>query len=394
MQGAPPPPSQRVPPLDWDRPPWNRWSFQRMSELLPTTAIRRGQSVSALPEAHQDISAISFNSCTGKTSTVEQLIDDTYTDGLLIILDGRIIHESYYNGMQRRSLHLAQSVSKSIVATAASTLFAEALIDPAAPITSYLPELTQTAFNGATVQQVLDMTTGVRYNETYEARDSDVGKTDVASGWKPAPADLDTSDWPQCLWDQILQLTTADAGHGSRFEYHSIDTEVLAMAMARVTGCSLQEVLSTRLWAPMGAEEDANITVDPAGCGVASGGVSASLRDFARFGLLLLNEGVVDGRQVIPQSWVNDIRHGKHGLFNDLSRHRLPHGCYRNQFWIEDDRKTAHLCLGVFGQMIYVSPERNMVAAKLSTWPTFLNDDFARDTLAAFHAVGDALDLS
>ncbi len=394
MQGSPPALEHRVPAIDWDRPPWNRWTFQNMSQVLRTAPIRRSrtpQVSNPLPCALQNIEQLSFRCDNGTNTTISKFLDDTYTDGLLIIHNDHIIFEQYFNGMQPHSLHLGQSVSKSIVATAASVLFDRDIIKVNAPVTDYLPELSSTAWQGATVQQVLDMTTGVRYDETYDHRDSDIGKTDVACGWKPPPEDLDTSNWPGCVWEQLLSLTHSEAPHGSRFLYRSIETEVLGFIMERVTGKRLPQILSEYLWAPMGAEEDANMTVDALGCSTASGGISASLRDYARFGKLLLDNGIVNGQQVVPAWWIEDIRDGPHGLFSHEAKEIFSNGCYRNQFWIEDKTKTTHVCLGVFGQAVYISQEYNMVAVKLSTWPEFLNRVSHRDTMQAFHTIGRAI---
>ncbi len=387
MQGAPPPPDMRLPMIDWDRPPWNRWAFQRVREFLPTAPIRRGDTPSELPAAHQDIEGLSYQTHTGETKTIARMMDDTYTDGMLIWLNGKVIHESYHNGMDQRSVHLAQSVSKSITATAGASLIEDGLLDPNAPIAEALPELAATAWNGATLQHVMDMATGVRYNETYDQRDSDVGKTDFACGWKPAPEGEDVSDWPACIWDQILGLKVKEAEHGGRFLYRSIETDVMAHAMERVTGQRLPEIISDRLWAPMGAEEDANITVDSSGYGLACGGISASLRDFSRFGIAMLNDGMVDGKQIIPRAWVDDVRGGQHGHFSDDGRKYFPNGHYRNQFWIEDKDTQAHVCLGVFGQTIYVAPEQGLVAVKLSTWPDFQDADMLAEAMTGFHAI-------
>ena len=390
MQGAPPPQNMRPPRMEWDRPPWNRYTFQRVREFLPTAPILRGKTVSPLPSNHEDIGAITFEAQGGR-KTVDQMIDDNYTDGFMVYLDGKVIHESYYNGMTPRSVHLCQSVSKSITATACASLFADGLMDLSAPINEYLPELVNTGWNGATVQHILDMSSGTQYDETYENPASDMGITDFASGWKPVPPGVDGTEWPTTIWDQILSLKVKEVEHGSHFNYRSIETDVLAHAMERVTKQRLPQIISERLWAPLGTQEDANITLDPAGYGLACGGISASLRDLARFGVAMLNDGQVEGRQVIPRAWIDDVRGGQHGHFDDYGRTYFPNGHYRNKFWIEDASKQAHLCLGVFGQTIYVSPERGMVAVKLSTWPEFTNATHLRDSLSAFHAIADAL---
>jgi CubicO group peptidase (beta-lactamase class C family) len=387
MQGSPPPLNMRVPLIDWDRAPWNRWTFQHVSEIVPTARIRRGDRVSPLPAATGSLDTLAYNGPDGMTTTFGQMLDDTFTDAMLVWKDGRILHESYHNGMTPQSVHLLQSVSKSVTSATAGCLIGAGLLDPAAPITDYLPELARTAWNGASLQHVLDMTSGTRYSEDYETPDSDVGKTDYASGWKPAPDGVDASDWPGCMWDQILGLEIADAAHGARFAYRSIETDVLAHAMQRVTGKRLADLISDHLWRPMGCEEDATITVDRAGYGLACGGISASLRDMARFGLMLLNNGQVEGCEVVPKAWCQDIRHGAHGLYDAENYKDWPKGAYRNQFWVEDSQLGRHYCFGVFGQMVMIAPDSNMVAVKLSTWPDFVDAAHYRNAMDGLRAV-------
>ena len=236
------------------------------------------------------------------------------------------------------------------------------------------------------------MTSGTRYSEAYTDRASDVGKTDVACGWKPVPMDMDPDiEWPSCVWDQVVTLKDRDAEHGSRFEYRSIETDVIAHAMERVTGRRLPQLVSDEMWSKIGAEHDACFTVDSSGYALACGGFNATLRDYARFGLLHLNTGVCDGERVVPVDWINDVRSGPHGLFNDTGRELLPNGRYRNQFWIEDANRETVMCFGVFGQLIYISPEYDLVAVKLSTWPDFLDTGHKANTLRAIHAIAKHL---
>jgi len=246
MAGSPPALEWRVPFADWDRPPWNRWSFLNVRKILRTATVRCAhEPIWPLKRAPKDIAGITFEADNGHVMTVEDMLDETYTDGFLVMIDGKIIHESYYNDMQPHTLHLAQSVSKSVVATVAGILIGQGLLDPYEPITTYLPELETTGWQGATLQQVLDMTSGVKYEEAYTDPASDIGKTDVASGWKPIPAHADPATvWPDCIWDQIVTLGARDAEHGARFEYRSIETDVLAHAMERVTGLRLADLVS------------------------------------------------------------------------------------------------------------------------------------------------------
>jgi hypothetical protein len=387
MVGSPPPPDMRPPMIDWDRAPWNRQTFQHVREIVPTAAIRRAAVTSSLPEVAGSLMDFSYVGPDGLSTTFGEMLNDTYTDAVLVWADGEIQHESYHNGMDAQTLHLLQSVSKSLTSAAAGSLIAEGLLRSEALVAQYLPELEATGWCGATLQQVLDMTSGTRFIEEYTAPDSDIGKMDYAAGWKPAPEGVDATDWPTCIWDQIVGLTVAEAPHGTRFAYRSIETDVLAHAMERVTGQRLPVILSERLWQPLGCAEDASITIDRAGYGLACGGISVSLRDLARFGLALINNGTFNGRQVIPLAWCQDIRHGKHGLFNANNSLDWPQGTYRNQFWVEDSKLGRHYCRGVFGQMVMVAPDTGTMVVKLSSWPDFLDADLDRKTMAGLRAV-------
>ena len=393
MAGSPVPPEWRVPRMDWDRPPWNRWAFQHIREFLPTVEVKRGEgAASVIASAYQDIGGIAFDAADGSRMSVDQMLEATYADGFIVVHAGQIVHESTFNAMTPKTLHLSQSVAKSVVGTVAGILIGRGLLDPQAPVTDYLPELEATAWRGAKLQHVLDMTSGVAFDEEYTSPTSDIGLTDIASGWKPAPPDAPPDFiWPACVWDQILGLTVQEAEHGARFKYRSIETDVLAFCMERVAGKRLADLVSEELWVPMGAEENACFTIDSAGYALADGGFNACLRDYARLGLVYFNDGYWKGRRSVPAEWVADVRRGDHGLFNDEARTFLPNGQYRNQFWIEDADRESFLAQGVFGQMIYVSPEKEMVVAKLSTWPDFVNRDYTRNTLRAIDAIAAAL---
>ncbi|MEY3082819.1 MAG: hypothetical protein RJA94_2804 [Pseudomonadota bacterium] len=383
MQGSPP---QLVPPrMDWDRPPWNRWAFQNIRQILPTAEVWRGDGpVPALPRQEQDLDELPVASTKGAVTTLARLLDDTYTDGFIVLKDGAVVYERYFNGMTPRTLHLSQSVAKSVTAAAAGVLVGKGLLDVNTPVTHYIPELNDTAYRGALLQHVLDMASGVTFDETYTDPHSDVGQLDVSSGWKPVPPGADPSlRWPRHVFEQVLGLGKLECRHGERFSYRSIETEVLGFCMERVTGKRLHEIVSEELWQPMGAEQSASFTVDAVGSALADGGFNACLRDYARVGLLYLQ----NGGGIIPPEWVEATRTGRHDPSAPFSP-ALPEGSYRNQWWIEDPRSRALYARGVFGQMIYVNWDHGLVAAKLSSWPDFVNTSFSIATQKALHAIG------
>lgn len=337
MQGTPP---ALVPPrMDWDRPPWNRWSFQNIRQILPTAEVWRGAGpVRELPRQERDLDGLAVASTTGGSTTLAGLLDETYTDGFIVLKDGAIAYERYFNGMNRRSLHLSQSVAKSVTAAAVGVLVGKGLLDVDAPVTHYLPELDDTAYRGARLQHVLDMASGVSFDETYTDPHSDIGQLDVASGWKPIPPGSDPGlRWPRHVFEQVLGLGKLERRHGDVFNYRSIETEVLGFCMERAAGKRLAQIVSDEIWSPMGAEESANFTVDSAGSALADGGFNACLRDYARLGLLYLE----NGGGVIPASWVEATRNGNHAIFGPPYTDSMPEGAYRNQWWIEDPRARA-----------------------------------------------------
>jgi CubicO group peptidase (beta-lactamase class C family) len=292
--------------------------------------------------------------------------------------------------MTERSLHLSQSVAKSLTGALIGILAARGIIDPAAPVTRYLPELKNTAYDGAAIQHMLDMASGVAYDETYTDPFSDVGQTDVASGWKPKPKG-DTRDWPASIWQQILRLKKREAEHGNRFSYRSIETDVLAFAAERASGLRLPELISREIWQKLGAEESACYTVDAEGYALADGGFNAALRDYARFGLMIAQDGFMNGQQIVPAAWIAETRRGNPALFGADYRTSMPHGAYRNQFWLTDSRTRALDCLGVFGQWIHADPDQALVVVKLSSWPDFLDEARFLEQQAAAAAIRKAL---
>lgn len=388
MRGSPP--KLRVPFMDWDRPPWNRWSFQHVRELLPTAEVWRGDGPAAgLAQLPQDLSGIEFTGTDGVRRTVDGFLDESYTDGFLVLHKGRVLTERYFNGMNECALHLSQSMAKSVTGATAGCLIAEGVLDPQALITDYLPELDATAYRGARLHHVLDMTSGVRFSEDYTDPYSDIGRSDVASGWKPVPQGA--ARFPDHMWELILSLTTLERAHGELFAYRSIETDVLAFCMERATGRRLPELVSELLWQPMGADESACFTLDRAGYALADGGLNATLRDYARFGALYLHDGHFNGRQIVPRDWVKATQTGDARLFGEPYTLTTPNGAYRNQFWIEDVSRPAIMCRGVFGQLIYIDSARDLVVVKLSTWPDFLNIEFGVNTLRMIHALANEL---
>jgi CubicO group peptidase (beta-lactamase class C family) len=376
-----------IPRAEWDLGPYNRWSFQNVRDLTPTTRVWRGTGgAAALPETIEHIGGLRFTH-DGVEHSVDDVLANTFTDGFLVMHRGAVVSETYLNGMQRQTPHLSQSVAKSVTGTVAGILIHKGLIDPEALVTHYLPELEATAYRGAKVQHVLDMTSGVLFDESYTSPDSHMAKVDIACGWK----DLRDPTWPTTMWDFILTLTELEIPHGETFRYRSIETDVLAFIMQRATGKMLADLVSEHLWVPLGAEEDAYFTVDRGGYALADGGFNATLRDYGRFAQMITNGGSFNGKQIVPAEWIATSKAGNHAIFGPIYQVVLPNGAYHNQFWIEDVDRPILVGRGVFGQILYMDQDAEFTAVKLSSWPEFLNADRTKLTLAMIRAIREAL---
>ena len=388
MQGLPPAADRIVGVHNWSIAPYLRWGFLHTREVVPTARIERGDGpVHELEAEPRDVEGISFP-WAGRRMTVAEMVEQTSTDGFLVLHRGRIVHEHYGPGMTPTTTHLLQSVSKSIAGTVAGVLVGRGLIDPDAPVTQYVEELAGTSFEGATVRHVLDMRTGTAYSETYDDPASDVYLTEVVAGWRPAAAPLAVAN----VYEQLATLGNARP-HGEVFDYRSILTELLAWVMERASGVRYPELVSEALWSRIGAEQDADITIRH-GVALPDGGICATLRDMARFALLQLRDGRVGEEQVVPSEWLLDTRRGDQAALDAYARAEgldaHPGLMYRNQWWVLE-RDVAYSALGIHGQMVYVNLPADVACVKLSTWPTPLDESLETRCLTAFAAIAEQL---
>ncbi len=367
MKGFPPPPDKVVRLAEILKYPNIRWAYQHLRELGPTAAVWRGAgSVSPLPAAPRELDALSFDDDKGVRLTVADWQRNTYTDALLVMHKGQVVYERYDLGMQAHQPHALLSMSKSLTGLLATELIREGLIDAGAPVSSYLPELKDSAWGDATVQQTLDMTTGVQYQEDFADPKSGIFQYLIAGGLVPAPANY---PGPKTI-TEFLKTVKKDGAHGAGFQYKSADTEVIGWLLQRVTGKSYAELLSQRIWAPLGAQEDASVWVDSVGTQLTSVGVSATLRDLGRLGEMLRLGGRFNGRQVVSADSVAEIRKGADAEKFKAGGMPMRAGySYHNHWWIPHDADGTFEAKGLNGQHIHINPAAELVVVKLSSHP-------------------------
>lgn len=393
MVGAPPPADRtlRFDDGSYFQFPALRWSVSHFRQLMPTINVSRGLSAPlALPRAlRSDIDDVRFTPINGKqTMSWKESLAANYTDGIVVLHQGRIVYERYFGVLQADGQHGAMSVTKSVVGTLGAMLVAEGRIDANKKVADYVPELAQSAFGNATIRQVLDMTTGLKYSEDYADPNAEVWAHAQAGSPLPKPKDY---SGPRSYYE-FLQTVQPQGRHGEAFGYKTVNTDVLGWVIARVTGRNVAELLSERIWRRLGAEQDAYFTVDSIGTPFAGGGLNTGLRDLARFGEMLRNNGRFNGQQIVPKAVVDDIRRGgDKEAFAKANYSLLPGWSYRNMWWVTHNEDGAYTARGVHGQTIYIDPKAEMVIVRYASNPVAGNAANDPTSLPAYHALAQHL---
>lgn len=372
MQGFPPAPDRIIRfDLTGNMFPRTRYGYSHVRELVPTRAVWRGDGpVSKLPRAERDISSVPFTDADGAHRTFADMLGLTYTDGILVMHKGKVVYERYFGALDAHTQHIAMSVTKSFVGTLAAMLVADGKLDPAAPVTQYVPELKDSAYGDATVRQVMDMTIGVHYSENYADPNADVWAYARAGGMLPRPAGYKGAD----NFYDYLKTLRKEGEHDAEFSYKTVNAETLAWIVRRASNKSLAALLSERIWQPMGAEGDAYFSVDSIGAESGGGGLNTTLRDLARFGEMIRNEGRFNGKQILPKSVIDDIRRGGDpAKFAKAGYTTLPGYSYRNMWWVSGNDHHTFEARGIHGQRIYIDPVAQMTIVRYASHPIAAN---------------------
>ena len=390
---------------NWLEAPWHRTSFLHVREVLPTARVRRGAAARILPAAPVDLDGVTFDDRHGERTTLIEHLRATCADGICVVAGGRIVYERYPDGMAPDTLHLLMSVSKSFVGALLGIAVGEGRIGLHDRVDAVDPDLAGTAFAAATPRQLIDMTAGADFVEDY-ARELRVADADGAP-----VLPVEWARGKELRYEQHGGIVPHAAGppagvidyarglgvrhpHGELFEYRSAFTNVVARLLEVAYGMRYPDLLAQRLWMPLGQEEDADIGLDRVGFPVVEGGMSCTLRDLARFGLLYADQGAVGDQQLVPASWIDDTFSG-----DDACRAAYlagPHAAqepsvmYRSAFWIVDPGATI-AGLGIHGQFCFVDRARGIVIARLSSYAPALPFDVSAEAFRAFDAICDAV---
>ena len=391
MVGSPPPEDKiiRVDDPDAYAFPRLRWTVCHFRQLMPTVNVSRGLGDPVPLEEVLDpaIDAITFTPLGGDTTmTWAESLEANYSDGVIVMQDGVVVYKRYSGCLTDLGQHALMSVTKSVTGLLGETLVVEGKLDENAKVSSIIPELAKSGFGDATVRQVLDMTTALDYTEDYNDPNADIWTYSAAGNPLPKPADY---KGPRTYF-QYLETVKKSGEHGEAFGYRTINSDAMGWIIARVTGKPLNELLSERIWSQMGADQSGYYTVDSIGTPYAGGGLNAGLTDLARIGELMLNDGAINGKQLVPEEVIASIRAGgSKEAFAKADYNLLKGWSYRAMWWITNNAHGAFMARGVHGQSIYVDPEARMVIARFSSHPQATNSANDPTSLPAFEALGN-----
>lgn len=347
---------------NWRELPFSRWSFRNIDALIPTEAIANApDDIWSLPAAPRALNEFRVRAQGGGILDLEGFLAATDTDALVVLKDGRIAIEAYANGTTAATPHIIMSASKSITGLIAGILSERGHLQLDAEVTKLITEVADTAYQGATLRQMLDMRTGIQIDLDAQRAYA------AAAGWDTVPEDLPPTD----LKTFYRSFTIKPQPHGGAFRYVSANTDLLGWAIERATGTRFTTLVSDLLWRALGAEQPASITTDRQGQARATGGFSMVARDFARIGQMMLDDGCRDGRIIVPPSWIDDLWTGgdqdawRQGEWQKLFPYR--NFSYRGGWYVIHDEPKTMFAMGIHGQNLFIDPKNRLVIAKLSS---------------------------
>ncbi|WP_242264793.1 serine hydrolase [Bacillus cereus group sp. BfR-BA-01422] len=365
------PSKNNVTKKNWLDDPYLRWSYTHMKEFTLINEVNHNpDQVSHFSTALQNLDDFAVERRFGNTTPLKKLLEDNKTDAFVVVHNGQLVYERYFNGYKESEPHGMASLAKVFTGAIIQSLAEENRIDLEKTADTYIKELKNTPFGKASLQQLMDMQVSAEYpTHGYEhpALENQDAQLYLASNILPRGKNY---DGPMKIYD-MLREAEETAPPGSDFSYDNGSAETLAWVIRTITGKSLAENVSERIWSQIGMEENAYYVTDETKVEQASAGLNATARDMARFGQLLLNNGEYNGKQILPSSITEDIKNVQEG---ELAVGPGASISYHNQWWIPHNEQGAFEVLGSYGQTLYIDPKANMVIVHFSSNATPSNE--------------------
>lgn len=389
MNGIPASPESQVTLMNFSKQPYSKWAFRNPGAVYPTLMVPRDGKIYYFPEEiDNSIESIKLDD---SGITIQKAFEEDDVDGIIVIKNGVIKFEKYFGDFKPNNLHLWASSTKSLTALCAGILVDKGLLNLDEEIAHYLPEMKGSAFEHLKVQQVLNMVSALDYSEDYA--DLKPGSVHYEYfrrlGLTPAfdlmELDPKKDDTPRGNLRYITNIQTDPKKNvGEIYEYHSPNVDVIGLIITRLSGQPLDEFVSENVWSKIGAEHDATFGADTDFNAIATGGFQTTLRDFAKFGYTVLNDGKFNGIRIFPSKFIentfklkeNEIKAGQKSIYridpNNDAYNKYFSG-YKNFWWVHDPEKQIMMAQGVWGQGVYIDKSKNLIIAMFGSAPTASN---------------------
>ena len=380
MEGTPPTRDSQATMKNYRDYPFSGWTFQNMGAPLNIVMVPRGGDIAELNQpSNQALGKKIFIDKTGAEMTLEDLFKVHFARGMILIQDDKVLYEKYFDGFGPHKQHIWFSMSKSLASAALGILVEQGKIDVKKSPAHYIPELKNSGFERVTIQNLLDMATSIDFKETYTDMTSDFAlKYAVAMnmGWLPGARDAQPESTEIYGVHDFLSKyikPNKELEPGTDFDYNSSNADVIGWLISRVSGQPYEQFISEQIWSKLGMEHDAYFTVDRAFMPVVTGGMNSTLRDAARFALMIKNEGKVNNKQLIPSAWINSALNIDEKLKSHMTTNpkygEESWEAYHNMWWILDSEKGEFCATGIHGQVIYINRSKNTVMVWFSNQP-------------------------
>ena len=330
------------------------YNFLNMDKIFPTREIKASKNPKPLKRNIKTLPETFFFE--GEEKNLQEYLDYFWSDGMIVLHKNEMVYENYWLGNNENKRHISWSVAKSFISALVGIAYEEGLIDSLDdPVTKYLDDFKETGYDGVTIKDILQMSSGVLFNEDYADYDSDINRFGRAVATGTSMRD-------------VSKTLTREREPGTYMHYVSINTQVLGFLLQEVTNKSISQYLYNKIWNPLGMEDSAYFILDDVKDEFALGGLNATLRDYAKFGLLYLQNGRWNDNQIISKQWIEDSHStdGIHLVPGERETSSNPWG-YGYQWWVPGFPDTDYTASGVYNQYIYIDPLSEIVIAKTSS---------------------------
>ncbi|MDC3072158.1 beta-lactamase family protein [bacterium] len=391
MKGSPPPPEYQVTLKNWRKYPYNIWSFVNIQSLIPTSRIESDpkQKINLKKKLLNlnELKIIHNNS----EKILNEILIDCHTDSLLVMHKGILVFEYFNNFTKCDTPHIIFSISKSLTSLLTGILIDKKIININSLVSKILPETIGSAYENATIRNILDMNIASNFIEDYCGEAEIFKRYRSSTGWDVFSSENDNTF--EGLHNFLSKMPKSSGEHGKKYHYCSPHSDLLGWIIERSSGEKFSKIISELLFKPSGINYESNVTVDKFGAPRSAGGISISPYDLILVSELVRNNGYNINGQIIPEEWIKDIKEFKDNSCylkqDDLKR--FPNGNYRSK-WYQTGFEDGEFCaIGIHGQNIWINPKKELTIIRLSSSNEPIDINTEELMFSVFRDIGNVL---